>query len=160
MLACSAAVLCGFLFPSAKSHSVCVFLSRHEPSAAFFLSCCKNRPALVSTSFFSPENECAVLSFCPCPERPSPPPPQSLVQTPHLKSKSTRVVNTTSQLISSHYSSSHPCRSSNSSPPSAQPTPFLVPAQFVQTPHLQSKSARVINTSKQLVSRQYLSSHP
>ena len=89
---------------------------------------------------------------------PPPPPPIPLVQTPHLKSKSARVVNTNSQLISSHYPSSHPCRSSNSSPPS--PPPLLFPAQFVQTPHLQSKSARVINTSKQLISRHYLSSHP
>ena len=58
-----------------------------------------------------------------------------------------------------YYPSSYPCRSSNSSPPSAPP-PFLFPAQFVQTPHLQSKSARVIDTSKQLISRHYFSSHP
>ena len=38
--------------------------------------------------------------------------------------------------------------------------PILFPAQFVQTPQLQSESARVINTSKQLISRHYLSSHP
>ena len=54
---------------------------------------------------------------------PPTPPPIPHVQTPHLKSKSTRVVNTTSQLISSHYPSSHPCRSSNSSPPSVKMPP-------------------------------------
>ena len=92
---------------------------------------------------------------------PSPPPPILFVQTLHLKSKSTILVNTTSQLISSHYPSSHPCRSSNSSPPSGPPhPPFLFPAQFVQTPHLPSKSARVINTCNMLISRHYFSSHP
>ena len=41
-----------------------------------------------------------------------PPPPIPLVQTPHLKSTFAIVVNTTSQLISPQYLSSHPCRSS------------------------------------------------
>ena len=89
-----------------------------------------------------------------------PPPTIPLVQTPHLESKSARVVNTTSQLISSHYLSCHPCRVT---PTHFCPPPpfnfFFAPAQFVQTPHLQSKSARVINTSKQLKSRHYLSNH-
>ena len=61
-----------------------------------------------------------VEMLAPPPPRP---PPIPLVQTPHLKSKSARVVNTTSQLVASHYPSSHPCRSSNLSPPS--PPPFV-----------------------------------
>ena len=55
------------------------------------------------------------------------PRPIPLVQTLHLKYKSTIAVNTTIQLISSHYPSSHPCRSPNSSPPSSPPPllPFV-----------------------------------
>ena len=59
------------------------------------------------------------VSYKRCPA--CPPPPRSLlfkrVQTPHLKSKSTRVLDTTRQLISPHCLSSHPCRSSNSFAP-------------------------------------------
>ena len=66
------------------------------------------------------------LSSHPCRSSnsfPSPPyfylffPPLPIVQTPHLISKYTRVINITRQLISPHYMSSHPCRNSNSSPP-------------------------------------------
>ena len=43
--------------------------------------------------------------------------PIALVQTPHLQFKCARVINTTRQLISPHYLSSHPCRCPNSPPP-------------------------------------------
>ena len=55
----------------------------------------------------------------------SPPPPRSRLFKRPTKSKSARIVNTTSQLISSHYLSSHPCRSSNSFPPSFPPHFFF-----------------------------------
>ena len=44
-------------------------------------------------------------------------PPFRLVQTPHLKPKSARVKNTSTQLISRQNISSHPWRSFDSSPP-------------------------------------------
>ena len=57
--------------------------------------------------------------------RPSPPLPMPLVQTLYLPSKSARVGNTTIQLISPHYLSSHSCRSSKSFPPPPSPSPLV-----------------------------------
>ena len=92
-----------------------------------------------------------------CPARP-PPLPIPLVQTPNLNQNLPGVVDTTSQLISPHYLSSHPTVAPIHFRP--LPPPFFSPF-LVQTTHLKSKSATaVINTSTQLISRHYLSSHP
>ena len=60
------------------------------------------------------------------------------------------IINTTRQLISPHYLSSHPCRSFNSFPPPPPPL-FSSHSPLVQTPRLKLKSARVINTTTQLI---------
>ena len=57
-----------------------------------------------------------------------------LVQTPHLKSKCDRVLNTTRQLIPPPYISSHPCRSSNSPPPPPRPRPPNAPSSSPPKP--------------------------
>ena len=105
------------------------------------------------------------LSHPSLPPPAPPPPPIPLVQTGSNappKIKYVRVINTTRQLISPHCLSSHPCRSSNSCRPPIppRPPPLFPPLSLLQTSHLKSKSARVMNTTTQLIPPHYIYSYP
>ena len=90
------------------------------------------------------------------PPPPPPPDPSCSKAPPKIKfcqSSKHQLVNTTSQLISTHYLSSHPCRSSNSSPPPFFPCSLLFKRRTYNRNQPDNKHFYAFDSH-------YLSSHP